>query len=143
MTLIVKNNQVYSGSISKCTKNDPSSEIILDSTTGKLRGNCQFVQVKDNNLNEIKSGNVYSWLSVPYAEPPVDMLRFKRTVAKKPWPETLSATEWPNACIQQAQAEFLDKNDSNGSFSGFEMWEPSSKHIKFSEDCLYLNIIIG
>ena len=135
--------RVSSSSIAPCSKNDPNTEIILDSTTGKLRGSCQFVRVNDNNLNEVKSGNVYSWMSVPYAEPPIGPLRFKRTVPKKPWtsePLPLNATEWPNACIQQDSADSALKKEENDSFSGFDMWTPSSRHIKFSEDCLYLNI---
>ena len=127
-------NSIIAISISKCSKND-QRQIILDTTHGQLIGSCDFVNVNDNNPRETKSGNVYSWKSVPYAEPPVGSLRFKRTVEKEPWSGALNALEWPNSCIQQnTDSETISR------FMGLKMWKTFSNVTRFSEDCLYLNI---
>ena len=140
--LVISVNLIVSSSfsISKCSKTD-SQEILLDSTTGKLLGSCEFINVNDNNPKELKSGNVYSWLGVPYAEPPIGANRFKRTVEKIPWIDPLDAKEFKSSCIQQDSSKVFESSDSqkeaDDSFPGFTMWNPSEKQ---NEDCLYLNI---
>ena len=61
------------------------------------------------------------FLGIPYAQPPVGELRFKKPLPLEQWSETLDATQWPNSCLQnKMQNEFFNQNTS--------------------EDCLYLNI---
>ncbi len=76
-------------------------------------------------------GSVYSWLSVPYAAPPVGKNRFMRTYEKEPWTGQLDATRPSPACIQE-DALYLSSD-----FEGLNMWKSKSA---VSEDCLYLNI---
>ncbi len=57
---------------------------------------------------------------IPYAEPPVDLHRFKRPTPVSSWQNIINGTEWPNLCMQ---------NDPSGS-------------LRVSEDCLYLNVFV-
>lgn len=67
------------------------------------------------------------FLGIPYAEPPVDDLRWKKPVRKSPWTKTLIAEKPSSACMQQGQGYM-------NSLPGFGVIGPQS------EDCLYLNI---
>ena len=66
--------------------------------------------------------NVVRFLGVPYAQPPVGPLRFRRPVPFTKFAEPVRALEWPDNCIQKLVFlnRFVNKN--------------------MSEDCLYLNI---
>ena len=142
LALLLSNKTINAGSIAKCSNDDQNLDIILESTHGKLRGKCQFIQVNDNEPNHLKSGNVYSWKSIPYAETPTGERRFKETVPKKPWSEVLNAFEMPNSCMQNTFTESLNQNRNESVFPGFNMWLPSKENNLFSEDCLYLNLWI-
>ena len=61
---------------------------------------------------------------IPYAEPPIGDLRFKRPVPLKNVPTSYEAFSWPRSCYQNLS-----------SFPGIDY---SNKNL--SEDCLYLNI---
>ncbi|CAG2121472.1 unnamed protein product, partial [Medioppia subpectinata] len=65
---------------------------------------------------------VDTYLGIPYAEPPVGDLRFRRPVPAKKWSKPLDTTKWPNACYQ----------------SDVEL--PMMHNKNRSEDCLYLNV---
>jgi len=129
--------QIGSSLIAKCSKYD-AKEILLETTSGLLSGSCDFVEINDPNSSIDRSGNVYSWLSVPYAEAPVGPNRFKPPVEIRFRNETIDATKWPNSCIQ------LDKRKSESSqgFAGIDMWKINNEFSKESEDCLYLNIFV-
>lgn len=131
--IIITNKLITGLSVMRCTKND--NNIVLNLTSGQVKGYCRFI---DNNANQfsehLHAGNVYTFLSVPYAEPPIKNLRFKKTVQKSQWPnEILDATKWPKTCIQEQ-----DRNDEL--FAGFKMWNTNQRTTSLSEDCLYLNI---
>ncbi|XP_013386749.2 neuroligin-4, Y-linked-like [Lingula anatina] len=77
------------------------------------------VTVKQGDINgkiSILGPNVTSYLGIPYAEPPLGNLRFKKPVPKAAWSSPLNATEYGPICLQR-----------NATF-------PSS------EDCLTLNV---
>lgn len=130
---------IYCTSLSRCSKDDKPS--LLETTSGTLSGSCEFVQINDNDSNEDRSTNVYSWLSVPYAEPPVGRLRFKAPVEVKTKSEIIDATKWPNSCMQLDKYE-SQTNSGQNVFEGFSMWYIDSNHSQTSEDCLYLNIFV-
>uniref|UniRef100_A0A914E4M1 Carboxylic ester hydrolase n=1 Tax=Acrobeloides nanus TaxID=290746 RepID=A0A914E4M1_9BILA len=75
---------------------------------------------------------VTQFLGIPFAEPPIGPLRFRKPVPKKPWREALNATTPPKACVQSLDTYF-------GDFDGATMW---NSNVPMSEDCLYLNIYV-
>ncbi|XP_015216407.1 cholinesterase [Lepisosteus oculatus] len=95
-------------------------ELVILTKKGKVRG----TQVS------VLSGSVTAFLGIPYGQPPVDNLRFKKPVPSKPWTGILDATKYPNTCYQ-----YIDK--AFPGFPGAEMWNPNTM---LSEDCLYLNV---
>lgn len=92
--------------------------VILKTNIGLLEG------VRSFKFNK----QIYSFLGVPYAEPPIDNLRFKAPVEVKSWKGILQATKWPPFCVQQPM------------ISGSRL---SPIHVisgVMNEDCLYMNI---
>jgi carboxylesterase type B len=136
LTALMATSPVASAtSIGKCSRKD-ARHIQLNTTSGRLLGRCDFITVNDNNPRDIKSGNVYSWLGVPYAEPPINGNRFRAPVPITPRAELTDATSWASSCIQFPAAGDEDDSSAGKRFTGFAMWQPLNQ----SEDCLYLNI---
>ena len=72
------------------------------------------------------NSTVIGFKGIPYAEPPVGELRWRRPVPKKPWKGVKDCTSDGPRCPQS-------------DYGGFFPWyEPGS--LPMSEDCLYLNI---
>ncbi len=69
-------------------------------------------------------GNTFVWKGIPYAQPPVEELRWKAPQDPEPWDGILEAVEEPERCLQPAVAQ---------------TWHPLGYN-HGSEDCLYLNI---
>ena len=67
-----------------------------------------------------KALNVF--LGIPYAQPPVDRLRFQKPLPVESWSEPVKALNWPRPCYQAHPFPQYFRNQ------------------EFSEDCLYLNI---
>nr|XP_056701657.1 cholinesterase-like [Euleptes europaea] len=76
---------------------------------------------------QVGSGAVTAYLGIPYAEPPMGMLRFQKPRPHQPWSHVLEATSFGNSCHQET---FYLLPYSR-------MWVANTP---FSEDCLYLNI---
>ncbi|KAF8763226.1 Acetylcholinesterase-1 like protein [Argiope bruennichi] len=89
---------------------------IVHTPSGPIQG---FFSNINNDLIEI-------FLGIPFAEPPVGNLRFRKPVPVKPWTRTLLATKIPPACIQYTPYPFPWADFLPGK----------------SEDCLYLNIYV-
>ncbi|XP_066565473.1 cholinesterase isoform X2 [Amia ocellicauda] len=96
------------------------NEFVILTRKGKVRG----MQI------QVLSGSVTAFLGIPYGEPPVGNLRFKKPVPRKPWTDIWDAIKYPNTCYQQIDRAFPG-------FAGAEMWNPNTR---LSEDCLYLNV---
>lgn len=93
---------------------------VVTTRTGQLAGvRCE------------KTGQV-KFLGIPYAEPPVGDLRFRPTVAKKPWDGVRDATRFGNAGTQVF-------DPSEGSLSEFSD-TPTDRDWVGSEDNLTLNV---
>lgn len=84
-----------------------------ETTEGRVRG--KVVHVLDNEPVE-------EYVGIPYAEPPVDKLRFRPPQPKKSWPDTLDATSTRTACPQ------------------IEMQLVIMNNATYTEDCLHLNV---
>jgi carboxylesterase type B len=92
----------------------------------KINAKSVSVSVKNGIINGkteiIDDKHVNVFLGIPYAEPPVHDLRFKKPMPIKKWTQPIDATKWPNPCYQLPLIIISMKNNN------------------FSEDCLYLNI---
>ena len=101
-----------------------------------------FLETSDQNIVSININNVLIkgrvetsvdgkqlnvFRGIPYAEPPLNELRFRKPVPLKNITRTINAYDWPNPCHQHlhfAIADFMDVFLNKN----------------LSEDCLYLNI---
>ena len=93
----------------------------------------------------------FKFLGIPYAEPPIENLRWKPPVKKIPWEGVLKTNAPVKACSQPTndrtgnnafyklilQESGLDLT-SLGEVSGFD----EVSELNTSEDCLYLNVIV-
>lgn len=113
----------------KCTSLESST---IETKSGKVKGLCSFVNAHDK-IGEDRSANVYKYLSIPYAEAPIDEKRFKEPIPKKPWSETLDASILPKSCPQMIQTNISSKLEFTNTFG-------LNKNAVISEDCLYLNV---
>ncbi|XP_018898239.2 acetylcholinesterase [Bemisia tabaci] len=97
--------------------NDP---LVVRTKSGLIRG----VE------KQVMGHKVHVFTGIPFAKPPVGMLRFRKPVEIDPWRGVLNATSLPNSCYQERLEYFPG-------FQGEEMWNPNTN---ISEDCLYLNL---
>jgi para-nitrobenzyl esterase len=67
------------------------------------------------------SGPVYAFLGIPYAQPPIDSLRWKAPQAPTPWTGVFDAAQFGKRCAQNADPTLQTAASSD-------------------EDCLYLNV---
>ncbi|CAI4233388.1 unnamed protein product [Auanema sp. JU1783] len=107
-------------SLSQTASHQEHVPVEVQTKLGKIRGQESIFLHK----------RVRSFLSVPFAEPPVGEGRFRPPRPKKPWNETVIADDYSPACYQ-------GRDMYNSSFWGSEMWNHNTP---VSEDCLYLNI---
>ncbi|EPD62449.1 carboxylesterase/lipase family protein [Streptomyces sp. HGB0020] len=64
------------------------------------------------------------FLGIPYAEPPVDALRWRAPRAVRPWHGVRPARDFGNKCVQNAS------------------WDPGYDQPSYTEDCLDLNVYV-
>ncbi|MFX1311595.1 MAG: carboxylesterase/lipase family protein [Promethearchaeota archaeon] len=88
-----------------------------------LESDChKIVEISSGKINGFAtSNNTYTWLGIPYAEPPVGDLRWKPPQRITPWEGVLDCTQWGDQCGQGELG-------------------PAS-HGNLSENCLNLNIV--
>ncbi len=91
-----------------------STEQGLSAWTGDVKVQTLYGKVE----GKADGDDALAWKGIPYAEPPVEDLRWKAPRDPAPWKGTLKAYDFGSECIQY---------DLTGSIKG-------------SEDCLYLNI---
>ncbi|XP_069776089.1 acetylcholinesterase isoform X2 [Narcine bancroftii] len=99
---------------------DDTSELLVNTKSGKVMG----IRIP------VLSSHITGFLGIPFAEPPIGNMRFRRSEPKKPWSGVWNASTLPNNCQQYVDQQFPG-------FPGSEMWNPNRE---MSEDCLYLNI---
>ncbi|XP_008824809.1 cholinesterase, partial [Nannospalax galili] len=101
-------------------KSYTEEDIIITTKAGKVRGLSL----------PVLGGMVTAFLGIPYAQPPLGRLRFKKPQPLNKWSEVWNATKYANSCYQNTDQTFPG-------FHGSEMWNPNTD---LSEDCLYLNV---
>lgn len=89
-------------------------EIVVNTKNGRVRGNKQTVLEK----------SISTFIGIPYAEPPVNELRFRKPKPVANWDDILDANRWTPQCPPHMGGE------------------PDYYHLNpnVSEDCLYLNV---
>lgn len=85
--------------------------------------NAQVVDTQFGKISGRQNGNVYQFLGIPYAKPPVDSLRWKAPQNPEYWPGIIQTTDFAPVCPQK---KFVQGE--------------TSFTIEGDEDCLYLNI---
>lgn len=93
-----------------------SSDLTVSTTTGLLRGIIVPTTV----------GRARAFVGVPFAEPALGKVRFKKPLPKQPWKGIFDATSYPPMCPQPA----LEFNN----YYVVKQTDPKS------EDCLFLNV---
>ena len=101
---------VLFGIAALCSSNDRP---VVETKYGKIEG----IQATNSN-----GKNYYSFKGIPYAQPPVDKLRWQRPQPPTPWGYVLDASKDGGTCIH---------------FDAF-----GTKTVTGSEDCLYLNVYV-
>ncbi|XP_075532178.1 acetylcholinesterase-1-like [Dermacentor variabilis] len=97
----------------------PKETAVVSTAAGSIRGAIRIVA---------EGRKVYSFTGIPYAEPPLGELRYKKPQPPAPWgDEVLDATKTPPSCMQ-----------INVFSPRYQLWVPYDR--PKSEDCLYLNI---
>lgn len=100
-----------------------TANVLVETTSGYIRG---FTQ-------DIEGTTVYTYLGIPFAQPPVGDLRFRRPVPIEKWTGVFNATSIGNSCVQIPFESFQDKKGKKSE----DAWNPNTA---LSEDCLHLNI---
>ncbi|MBU3099400.1 MULTISPECIES: carboxylesterase/lipase family protein [Clostridium] len=83
------------------------------------------VETKNGKVEGFEVDGMYKWFGIPYAKPPVEELRFKRSVPCDNWNGIKHAGEFGNRPYQFATMGGIGKD---------------MKTVPESEDCLYLNV---
>ncbi len=89
---------------------------MIETTKGKIEG--------------VDRGTYIEFRGIPYAKPPVGILRWKPPVEKEPWSGVYQAKKFREKCVQTEGMGFYKK----------EFYSASEYERPMSEDCLYLNI---
>uniref|UniRef100_A0A5F9D9M6 Carboxylic ester hydrolase n=1 Tax=Oryctolagus cuniculus TaxID=9986 RepID=A0A5F9D9M6_RABIT len=102
----------------------PSAPPVIDTKHGKVLG--KFVSL------EGVAQPVAVFLGIPFAKPPLGSLRFAPPQPAEPWSYVKNTTSYPPMCSQDAvSGHMLSELFTN---------RKENIPLKFSEDCLYLNI---
>lgn len=103
--------------------NSNDDPLIVQTRKGKVRG---------KTMTATTGKEVDAWFGIPYAQKPLESLRFRHPRPAERWSGILNATTLPNSCVQILDTVF-------GEFAGATMWNPNTP---LSEDCLYVNVVV-
>lgn len=97
--------------------------LLLLAMSAGFMSNAQIISTQYGQIQGSMNGNVYQFLGIPFAKPPVDTLRWKPTLPPDSWLNILHTTSFAPKCPQK---NFV-QGDTTYTFEG-------------DEDCLYLNV---
>ena len=89
------------------------SSIVVETERGEIKG---------SKMKSKKGKKIFAFRGIPYAKPPVGILRFKRSAPFGSWEGTLDGTK-------EAKKSFQPN-----------VLSPKSPFVQGGEDCLYLNV---
>lgn len=101
------------------------SSVLRQTTLGPVLG-----------LDEKRTTGTYSWLGIPFAEPPVDELRWRPPVTHRPWREVRRTQEVGDGCAQPGR--FFSPSP-DGPHYDLDIRDGLRKPVG-AEDCLTLNV---
>ena len=107
---------------------------IISSASGKISGTM---------LTSTQGRNIFAYRSIPYAQPPIGDLRFKKPKAVEPWSSVLEAHFMTPACgtVCNMIIKFLPFRLSTCFFLA-QPTEVPFRTMTGQEDCLYLNVFV-
>ncbi len=70
-----------------------------------------IVQTSSGKVKGYERNGLIEYLGIPYAEPPVGPLRFRRAVPAKPWLDVYDAAEYSPAPVQKDKGEDIGEED--------------------------------
>ena len=107
---------------------------IISSASGKISGTM---------LTSTQGRNIFAYRSIPYAQPPIGDLRFKKPKAVEPWNGVLEAHYMTPACGTMKVKCLPQKMNFNMSFPSLaQPTEVPFRTMTGQEDCLYLNVFV-
>ncbi|RZG99952.1 carboxylesterase [Acinetobacter pittii] len=89
-----------------------------------------------NGIDYSTTTGVYAWLGIPYAQPPVDSLRWMPPIDPVPWTDILATQQFGQSCAQAGR--YYSPAPNNEQY-GLRVRECFNKPVG-NEDCLTLNI---
>ncbi|XP_035681804.1 fatty acyl-CoA hydrolase precursor, medium chain-like [Branchiostoma floridae] len=101
---------------------DQDEDVLASTVSGSLRGRTE--RVTDSRTQ------VYMFLGVPYARPPLGELRFHAPLPHPPWTGVRNATQHGAHCVQ-------DIPKGQRFYHSIPLFMP---HDRISEDCLFLDV---
>ncbi|XP_065704514.1 fatty acyl-CoA hydrolase precursor, medium chain-like [Patagioenas fasciata] len=96
----------------------------VETKYGRVRGYRFKVDAAERSVNV--------FLGLPFAKPPVGLLRFSEPQPPEPWKGVRDATSYPPMCLQDKEAAHF--------FSDLVTNRKERVRLQVSEDCLYLNV---
>ncbi|TFY61394.1 hypothetical protein EVJ58_g4533 [Rhodofomes roseus] len=107
-----------------------------------LYGDYPVVALSYGVFEGFTSGNVSSFLGIPYADPPVGDLRFRPARPPKPWIGVRNATAYGAACLQQGTIGSSQAGQLPFALPPFTYPIANvTPIINESEDCLFVNVL--
>ncbi|XP_077985958.1 cholinesterase-like [Glandiceps talaboti] len=100
----------------------PNQDILVETRSGMVKG--KSITLPDER------GEVYAYLGIPFAEPPLGELRFRLPVPIASWEGVRDAVNYSNSCMQQRYPKL----------PGLKGVAMMNANTPVSEDCLYLNV---
>lgn len=100
-----------------------SDDLVVKTSKGKIQG---------FESTTTAGKKVSCWYSIPYAQPPINNLRFRHPRPMDSWENTRNTLDQPNSCVQAEDTMWPG-------FSGSQVWAVNTN---MSEDCLYLNVVV-
>ncbi|TBU30175.1 alpha/beta-hydrolase [Dichomitus squalens] len=123
------------------TVDAPASSGIPSSIVGASLPTATVTVDLDNaTVVGVTDGTANWFLGLPFAQPPVDDLRFEPPQANSPYQGILNATYWGNQCINT-----LEVNTPSWITPAMEDYFTTLTHLAnapYDEDCLNLNVIL-